>query len=91
MEMIYALLLMFFIFYSIPIIWLFVPKFTKDNKIIKIIRIILVSMYIFPLFAAIFIIFLRSPDILTNTLSNHIFIYPIFIYAFMIKITFSKN
>lgn len=89
--MIKGAIFLFLMYYLIPTIWLLIPKFTKDNNIIKTIRIILLGMYIFPLFAITFLGLIKGPNVMFSTLSFHIFLFPIFIYLFMIKLTFTKN
>lgn len=87
-----AIIVVFLMEYLIPIIWLLIPKLTNDDKMIKMIRLILLGMYIFPVLALIFITILGGfHDLLFDPISQPMIIYPIFIYAFMIKQTFLKN
>ena len=87
-----AIIVFFLIEYLIPTIWLLIPKLTNDDKMIKMIRLILLGMYLFPVLTLILITILAGfHDLLFDPISQPMIIYPIFIYAFMIRFTFTKK
>lgn len=77
--------------YLIPLIWLLIPKLIKDKKIIKIIRMILIGFYIYPILMIIILTIINNDQYLFHPYSQHIFSTPILTYLFMIRFTFTKK